>query len=185
MNTESVVNPEQKINDWAETNEITAKFEFVPFSLSRNAGEKYPSLNWKVTLHCKGREFLRVDYMQGSGHAPSYKHTAILSPWEKAETIKKECETGKMQRWSHDMGIHIPGPKIAPPKLADVLHSLSIDSDALNYATFEEWASEFGYDKDSRKGEAIYRACMEIALKLRAAVGDKAIAALRDATQDY
>jgi len=60
-----------------------------------------------------------------------------------------------------------------------------MDASAIDYATFEEWAPEMGYDADSRKGEAIYRTCLEYALKLRGAVGDKAMEQLRTATQDY
>ena len=58
------------------------------------------------------------------------------------------------------------------PNPLDVLYSLAMDSSVLDHATFESWASEFGYDTDSRSAESIYRACLEIALKLRAAMGD-------------
>ena len=185
MNTETETKPEQKINDWAEKHGISATFEFVPFSRSRNSEEKQPSLNWKVTLKRKDREFLRTDYMQGRGHCPSYKNTAKLSPWEKAETLKKECETGKQQRYLANMGVHSGGKAIAPPKLADVLFSLSLDSEVLESSGFEDWAGEFGYEPDSRKAEGIYRASLEIALKMRGAIGEAAMQELRQAAQDY
>lgn len=44
---------------------------------------------------------------------------------------------------------------------------------------------ELGYDPDSRKAEAIYKACLEIALKLRNALGEDGLAKLREAAQDY
>jgi hypothetical protein len=47
------------------------------------------------------------------------------------------------------------------------------------------WADTYGYDKDSRSGEKIYRACLEIGLKLRAMIGDQNITKLRDLFQDY
>jgi hypothetical protein len=60
-----------------------------------------------------------------------------------------------------------------------------MDSDVFNYSSFEEWASTFGYDADSRKGESIYRTCLDIALKLRNAIGEDGLQKLREACQDY
>ena len=42
-----------------------------------------------------------------------------------------------------------------------------------------------GYDPDSRKAEGIYRACLELALKLRNGLGEKLLAELREAVADY
>lgn len=58
---------------------------------------------------------------------------------------------------------------------------------------FENWASEYGYDTDSRKAESIYQACLDIALKLRGdialklrgAIGDSGMVELQTAFQDY
>lgn len=175
--------PETKINDWASKYNVTAKYEFVPFSLSRNAKEKLPSLNWKVTLRRKEREFMRFDYSQGCAHAPSYKQNMKYA--HEHETVKAECERGKHGRFLQSMGVHSFGKPIDPPKLADVLYSICMDSEAIEYGTFQEWAGSMGYETDSRKAEAIYNACISEALKLRGTVGDKAMSELRDATQDY
>jgi hypothetical protein len=61
----------------------------------------------------------------------------------------------------------------------------SRDSEVIDHPNFESWASEIGYDADSRKAESIYRACLEIALKLRSALGDRGLKELREACQDY
>jgi hypothetical protein len=71
------------------------------------------------------------------------------------------------------------------PKCDDVIYSLLMDVDAIDHPTFEQWADCVGYDKDSRKAESIYRACIETGLKLRAALGDKALADLREKFADY
>lgn len=55
----------------------------------------------------------------------------------------------------------------------------------LDSSTFEEWANEFGYDPDSRKAEVIYRACLEIALKLRNGLGEDRLRDLRELFTDY
>ena len=149
---------------------MTAKF--VPWSQSRNAGDKHHSLNWVVTLHKDGRDVLTTDYMAGSAHAPSYKPGKLCVDDDAA--IKNECENGRDKRRQPIL-----------PKLADVLYSLASDADALNYGAFEEWASGMGCDADSRKSEVIYRACLNIGLRLRAALGDDGLAQLVEAVRDY
>lgn len=71
------------------------------------------------------------------------------------------------------------------PNPADVMHSLLMDSTVLDSGGFEEWAAELGYDTDSRKAEEIYSACLEIALKVRAGLGESIMAELAEAAQDY
>ena len=149
---------------------LTLKAVFVPWSQSRNAGEKRPSLNWSITLH-KGSQRLTTDYMAGSGHCPSYKQGTLMV--HEADMIRRECETGQS--------------RIRPiaPELADVLHSLASDADVIHYPGFEQWAADTGYDADSRKAESIYRACLATALKLRAMLGNEGLERLREACRDY
>ncbi len=71
------------------------------------------------------------------------------------------------------------------PKAEDVLYSLVSDSDVLNSSGFEDWASNYGYETDSRSAEATYRACLELALKMRAAIGETGLSDLQTAFQDY
>ena len=71
------------------------------------------------------------------------------------------------------------------PELRDVLYSLSMDASVLDSSCFEEWANELGYEADSRKAEGIYKACLDIALKLRNALGEAGLEKLRTACQDY
>lgn len=69
----------------------------------------------------------------------------------------------------------------ANPTIADVLGCMM--SDAISYdssASFEEWASDLGFDADSRKAERIYRATKKQTEQLRRTVGDKAFTLLRD-----
>lgn len=160
---------------------LTIAAAFVPFSQSRNHAEKDKSLNWRVTLHCDGRLVLATDYSAGIGHCPGYKPRADdrAGGYERRLRTDYECERGT--NW-HQFGIK--GRAILPDPL-DVVYSLVRDADVLEYSTFEGWASEFGYDPDSRKGEAIYRQCLELALKLRGTIGEHGLAQLREAFHDY
>ena len=163
---------------------LTLRAEFVPWSQSRNKGEKDRTLNWRVTLLRNGREVLTTDYGQGIGHLPGYSPRTVDKIG--AESLYHDaCEQGRALMVDHTKWPVRLGAKLAGPDACDVINSLVLDSDVLNYSTFEEWASEFGYDPDSRKGEAIYRACLVIALKLRNGIGEAGMTQLREAFQDY
>lgn len=193
---------------------IAIKAEFVPFSKSRNAsakdaiGNPIYSLNWKVTLQRNGRDVITTDYGAGIAHCPSYSKK-VPANWNRparmwqAAVCEWECENGfeaELAAWGSMPDFKakrrrvpaIPGGDVERfervailPEASDVVHSLILDSGVLDYATFEEWASEYGYDTDSRKAESTYRACLEIALKLRAGLGETIMAELREAAQDY
>jgi hypothetical protein len=170
----------QAINELVKKHGITIESRFIPWSLSRNAGEDTPSLNWKITLKQNGRDLLTTDYMAGCAHCPAYDQRGYNTVDGRADVLS-ECEKGKRIR--PDSTIGLTHRDINPDSL-DVIHSLLMDSEALDYSSYEEWAGEFGFDEDSRKGEETYRACLKIALSLRP-VGESLLAELRDAFQDY
>lgn len=167
----------------AELN-LSVKSEFVPWSKSRNA-KPVPikmsdrSLNWRVTLCIGEREILSTDYSAGIAHCPSYdRKTSRYNPTlDFSEKIAHETETGR----------RATGFKTAiEPDACDVISSLAMDSEAIDYANFEDWASNYGYDEaDSRSAEKTYRACLEIGLKLNNALGSNGLGRLREAAQDY
>ena len=64
------------------------------------------------------------------------------------------------------------------PSAYDVLSSIS--SDTYCETSFEGWCDEFGYDKDSRRAEAMHKRCMEFALQLRQFFTDAEIEDLRE-----
>lgn len=170
---------------------LTVESEFVPWSKSRNAGEKMPSLNWKVTVKYKGRPVLTTDYMAGMGHCPIDKKLGRklysgmgLSLWG-YERILFECEKGiAIDAPRSEEGLIVPTKTKITPDSTNVLYSLVIDSDAFEYS-FEEWCSNFGYDTDSRKAESMYNTCLEISRQLIRAIGTDGLKKLQEAFQDY
>lgn len=183
--TEIDEKPAQRIERVAASLGLTMTAVFVPWSQSRNKDIKEPSLNWKVTIHKVGCVVLTTDYCAGCGHCPSYN--TLKGPKNTVYNdgiLRRECETGNRALSVVGSPARSMGQPILP-SLPDVLHSLALDADVLNHSTYEDWAGDFGYDKDSRKGEAIYRACLEIALKLRNALGEDGLKQLREACQDY
>lgn len=171
---------------------LTVAAQFVPFSKSRNAKEAKTasdlSLNWIVTVERNGKPVVTTDYMQGIGHAPASKLS--VAALGHANSVMRfdaqvhEAETGKQYRNEFRFGMG-NGRHLDPPTSADVLYSLVSDASAIDHPTFESWAEDYGYDTDSRSGEVIYRACLETALKLRAAIGDAGLEQLREAFHDY
>ena len=165
----------ESIEDFARSIGLTMQFTFVPWLHSRNGGEKQPSLNWKITLLHKGQTILVTDYSAGMANCPSYKpHKGAAS---RPVAVDLECKYGTV-------GGRSDGKAIVP-QFADVLHSLVLDADVADYGTFEEWADSLGYDTDSRKAEAIYRACLDTYLALKNGIGMENFLKLREAVQDY
>lgn len=59
------------------------------------------------------------------------------------------------------------------PTAADVLDCLAGDAGGIENASgFEDWASEYGYDTDSRRAERTYNVAMRQTEKLRQFMGD-------------
>lgn len=161
----------QATNLMLDAENIAVESVFVPFSKSRNAGSKHPTANWRVTLTHNGRPVVEADYTAGAYYLPSYKKLAKDARKLWADKILRlEAETGS---------------KIIQPNRLDVVHALLSDGVAIDYASFEDWASEFGYDSDSIKAKATYDECLSIGLRLRASLGDMLLAKLREAFADY
>lgn len=169
-----------KIDEFAKANGITMRAEFVPWSRSRHfkpgAKTTEKQLNWRVTILKGGHEVLTTDYSAGIAHCPSYKLPGIWSI-PKTAAVEFEVEHGRACGYIHAAFPRRGDPLL--PRLDDVLASLAMDASAIDHPTFESWAREYGYDTDSRKAEAAYRACLEIALKMRAGLGEQLLAELR------
>lgn len=178
------------LTELATEHKLTVLAEFVPFSKSRNAKDKPKlddlSLNWKVTLQKDGRNILTTDYQMGIGHCVKPEgwggpfKTTYPSLDDDAE-IRRQCETGKVAVGR----ARFTSKPLPPPKTEDVLSSLLLDAQVLGSDCYEDWADECGYDRDSCKGETVYRACLAIALKLRNGLGEPLLSILQDAARDY
>jgi hypothetical protein len=158
--------------------------KFVPFAQSRNKDDKSPSLNWLCDVTRKGRVIMAgVQYTQGIGHAPAHKNakrwgaagTALLI-CQRAEHL--EAATGFIAKPDGQGGVRQSNKPLPPPSDVDIISALCSDSEVLDYATFDGWASEYGYDADSIKAKRMYRICLEQALAIRAALSDATLAKL-------
>lgn len=142
--------------------------EFVPLSRSRNAKEKWPTVNWRVRLMRSDRLVWEGDFQQGIAHLKTPRGFDP-SRVDGSNAMRQACEKG-IGFWDRTV---IPDVRAVEPGLADILHALLLDAGAIDEGSFEDWASSLGYDPNSRKAESIWRACIETGLKLRAALGDE------------
>lgn len=177
---------EAKVTEILKASSVEYKAKFVPQSQSRNRDQKERTLNWVVTL-TKGRMSFSTDYMQGIAHMPGYQQWTKTNyeRMQRDALAKYASEHGKTGQCMRDSTIISPRSPLPPPTAADVLHSLLLESAVLDSGGFESWACEYGYDTDSRKAEATYKACVEIALKMRGIFSDAERAQLSEALQDY
>lgn len=137
-------------------------------------------IHWRVRVYREGRKCdISSSYSMGIGHLPK-----SIQPPTRGASVDQYDNTVKIL----ETGRYRPGLRttpLAPPSIVDALYSLVSDAEAINFPSFEEWASELGFETDSRKAESIYRACLDTGLKLRRMLSDAELTKLREAFQDY
>jgi len=57
------------------------------------------------------------------------------------------------------------------PTIVEILDALSSDTQELDGQGFEDWASSYGYEEDSRKAYKIWEMCLKEAQDLRSLLG--------------
>ena len=175
----------ESITDILTAMGVSLEATFIPWSQSRNKNEKRKSLNWIVILKREGKKAISTDYMQGIGHIPGFPIQARMTS-DLENLLSLTVEQGKVYNYKRGNPMFpMSTKKLDPPSVLDVLHCLLMDSDVLNYATFEEWANELGYDPDSRKAEGIYQECLQIALQVKQMFSAGELEELYEMVQDY
>lgn len=131
------------------------------------------SLDYHIKLLYKGRFVLETEYYMGIANIPGYKYEKNRSVYTD-RMVRKACKTGKDST----------GTPIFPHAF-DVLWSLVMDAGAIHYSNYEEFADAYGYDRDSRSGEKLYRECLETGLTLRNKLGQAELDRLNEVFQGY
>ena len=144
--------------------------------------------HWIVTLTNKAGRTMAVPFSQGAAHRRwresgrptlvSVGTVGVVAPTDIRQ--KYPPVKGDFERESVDLAEYRKScTEPTPPDCASVLDCLA--SDAASYdqsRDFDEWASDFGYDTDSRKAEKTYRVCGEQSKELRHFLGDAEYRAL-------
>jgi len=146
-------------------------------------GGSHPMDQWSITLADKNLSE-QFDYFTGLGHRaePTEYDKMTARHSFSGVTLKDIAQRTTYGRRYLAHLETLRKPKA--PHMADVMHSLIMDSSAAGQS-FSSWCDDFGYDKDSRKAESIYRACQENGDKLHRLFGRAGMAALAEALRDY
>lgn len=184
----------QQILGFVKTSGLTMTAEFVPLSqydpelwskiskagTIKSSDLTSAGLHWKVTLIGRAGSY-STTFHCGITHAPSYKRSGGYTT-DELDNLLFELNTGHVRKGPSYMSMK--GAPIPAPHVADVMYCLVNDADALDYS-FEDWASNYGYDPDSRRAEKCYQACIECGLQLRRLIGDERLGMLREMLHDY
>lgn len=146
------------------------------------------AIHWSLVLN----GIVTVEYSEGIGHFVNSRYRLankmVAKPYIDAVKAGKEYRTGSHGLTVKECGelftkrVNPSNGKVSPPDIKDVLYSLTMDADAINY-DFEEWCSNYGYDTDSRKALATYQECRDSYVKLKS-LGLK-LEELQEYFQDY
>jgi hypothetical protein len=182
MSTDHIASAEQIEQKLAEAG-VKMTAQHVPTTYEPGSKE-WQHIAWRVTLETP-RGKMDTDYKQGIGHLPNGGKGYHRIAYENNLVIAAMLKTGKVCRWAESLGRALVRKEALPaPKLADVFSSLILDAGAADYASFEDWADDFGYDADSIKSKGIYDACRDTALQLNRIIGAALIEELRPLAQE-
>lgn len=177
-----------KIDELIERHDLTLSSS-TPIGVVK---DDWPCIQYKCNLAKDNREIWSGEYSLGVGHVklPDRNSFHGNNGPVTNDTMMYNClKAGKTpaDRAGHaSFAAKLAVLQKVEPKLPDVLHSLLMDGSAyFDAETFEDWASNYGYDPDSRKADAIWKACDEIGRKLSRAFSADDLAELREAFQDY
>jgi hypothetical protein len=178
---------ERELTEKLAANDITVEVKFVPRSKSPNP--KAEQVNWEYTLKRGGKAILSGPFMQGIGHIKGWKmNWSGRKSMLDEEILTAVLETGGATHLTTSDTILPRNPRsnlrprirVEEPSPASIVSCLCLDASAIDCPDYESFADELGYEKDSRSGEKIYRECLAIGLKLRAALGDSVLTELRE-----
>jgi hypothetical protein len=150
------------IKELLASNNIESTIRFLGYEREESPASEYRSASafyrarYEVTIK-NGKRAEAFSYFCGHSSAPEF---ARMNAYETDQRRKKNL-----------------------PKLEGVVWSLAQDAsffannDAL-YATYENFADEYGYDRDSRKGVSVYEACRANGMRIRELLGRECFAHL-------
>lgn len=128
-----------------------------------------PQLHFSLAVN--GQSF---DYFMGIGHVDKERYSKARSnPFAfklgtKDEPMLNTLHAGKTPK-DHAWAARVACAcfdKGKSPKAAEIIGAVAREAQAHDQ-TFEDWASEYGYDQDSRKAEQVYNECVTSWHKLR------------------
>jgi len=105
---------------------------------------------------------------------PHFAYTITFSKGGRSMVVEWSCGADDKERERHAPN------RDRRPQLPEVLASVCQESLEAHEQSFDDWASTFGYDTDSRHAESIYRLCCERYHQAKGLVSGEQMVALSD-----
>lgn len=157
--------------------------EMVAVFVGLESRDGWDCFAWQITLTRGGRSFT-TPYRLGLGHAKRVETAPASSKIPRVPMtaeLARKLSNGRKVTISDTEGYLLPNV----PTLADVLPSLQSDARSGEHLLFEDFASEYGYDTDSRKAEKLWRMCQEIRGQLQKLLGADFEAFMQQEEEDF
>lgn len=171
----ATVTETRTITDFLTQYPITVELQEVPENPTmEDSREKM--INYFVMLKFEGR-LMSLYFSTSLGWVETRKGepTSMITYHKPSGDFIKTEWGGK--RYNANDGSMFPRYRVKKPTVADILDCLASDASG-DGQSFDDWASDFGYDTDSRKAEETYRTIQKQTKELRQLIGRDAFADL-------
>lgn len=160
------------IDRFIERHGITLTWQSVPEN-PHWTGKDVGAAHYFCTLATGGRK-MTLYYSKGSGLRVWRKTPKVWGNGDRPKDCKPRerapLRLWRMSMYNKEAFENWTDPE--PPTVAEVLDCLASDASSVDGAgSFEDWASDLGFDSDSRKAEDTYRATAKQANELRRLLG--------------
>lgn len=128
----------------------------------------------------------QVEFIEKHNITSSITHLCLNPETNQDDWKVSISYKGKKYTFDYHTGIgHRKNGNPVKPNLKDILYCVASDCQSLDGCLdYESWASDFGYDPDSRKGEAIYRAVQKEASNMQKLLGHSIYLEFIDTTEE-
>lgn len=141
--------------------DVTCEFQHVPSSYDPKSKD-WQGICWRVTIRTPRGEF-STDYKEGIGHLP--QNWGFSIPPRSVDDLTAMRQVLLHGRRFNTVTGNLRPERLPVPKSESVLSCLFSDAQA-GEDEFSEFCANCGYDEDSRKAEAVWRACRDTAANL-------------------
>lgn len=170
-----------KMAEFIEKHGLTMTATQIPVRTDKMMDEdpKHPMYHWLCTFSDKEKRTYALAFSCGAAHVEKipfeklgfYRGGMTRKDWEQLPAPHTRTSISIAQeQWQKS----VFRPK--PPTIDTVLDCIGSDcSSIVNSHNFEDWASDLGYETDSRKAERIYEAVMDQYRAVRTFLGHAAL----------
>ena len=148
---------------------------------AQQQGDQPMTLQAFIDVHNLGFTYAKTD---ANPHMPDFEGDHYIVGFTKVNNArgKEESQLDDLFTIHYSKGL---GHEGTPPAPVEVLECIMMDALMIDTApTFGDWASELGYDSDSREAERVFNLCKSQNVRLKAFLGADLYDALLETSED-